>query len=637
MFDTVFMQILDMTIIAVPVILIVIVARFLLKGAPKVISYGLWFVVLFRLLCPLVIEAPVSIVPQMPSVSEPYHIQGETYSAAEADRTLNLADGGDWGSKSEEQSLKSLGQMESWDGAADGVFAQKLWLVTGKYVWIAGMIVMAGYALGSWRRLRRKLAGAVVLRDNIYLSDYIDAPFVLGIFCPKIYLPSALPAHEQGYILLHEQHHIRRLDHIVKILAFTALCLHWFNPLVWISFVLFAKDMEMSCDEAVIKKAGEGIRADYSALLLRFASDHTRFVGMPLAFGEGDAKGRIKNLANWKKPVLGAVIAAAVVSAMLAVGLLTDPLTSSGASGPEPENLSADRGSIRLEDNGASSIDAAVSAAVLAQEEPELPDGLIRVESHVILASSSSGSADEGEIDTVTEYALVLYEEYSPYADPDQEPERVAGSYIPTVLTFSVSEEGVYTLTEYWIPRDGSYYAEDIREKFPASAAEDALNAQDYVERLSAECWEKAKDWIREHDLPDVEIAALLDTICASPAEASNPGAYIEAHPKEYARLAAYGEFVLRYCMNRFLQGDETGLKGHVMMSVCEAIAEEWGEELLMDDAAPATGQDWFEAVRKNAEELAGQYEDQELEKYYPVSHILLKMMDESDEGRQTF
>lgn len=506
--DRIFMQILDMSGIAGFVILIVILARFLLKRAPKVISYGLWFAVIFRLLCPLAPEAPVSIVPKLPSVADSYRLPEVSHLSVGENRTLSNDDS--YGSRNGTgiERTEPLTEEIFVQGIADAPVPQNTWIAKVKYIWVMGIVAMAGYAVASWLRLKRRLKGAVWDRDTVYLSDYIVAPFVLGLLRPRIYLPSALSWDEQEYILLHERHHIRRGDHIVKALAFTALCIHWFNPLVWIAFVLFTGDMEMSCDEAVIRKAGEGIRADYSASLLRLAAGHSRIAGFPLAFGEGDTKGRIKNLANRKKPVLGAVIAAAAAGLALAVGLLTNPLTSSGAFGQEPENLSANRRSIRPEDDGASSIDAAVSAAILAQEEPELLD---------------------------------------------------------------------------------------------------------------------------------VEIAALLDTICGSPAEASNPGAYIEAHPKEYARLAAYGEFTLRYCMNRFLQGDETGLKGHVMMSVCETIAEEWGEELLTGDVTPATGQDWFAAVRAHAEELSEQYEDQELEKYYPVSYILLKMMGESDEGRQTF
>ena len=187
-------------------------------------------------------------------------------------------------------------------------------------VWLAGIGVLAVYSVVSLLRLRRKLIGALPLRENICLADYIDSPFVMGIIHPKIYLPSSLSEQEQGYIILHEQHHIRRGDHIMKALAFLALCIHWFNPLVWVAFILSSKDMEMSCDEAVVKKLGEGIRADYSASLLSLATGRRIIAGTPLAFGEGDTKSRIKNLLNWKRPkvwitVLAAVVCLAIVAA----------------------------------------------------------------------------------------------------------------------------------------------------------------------------------------------------------------------------------------------------------------------------------------------------------------------------------
>jgi len=142
----------------------------------------------------------------------------------------------------------------------------------------------------------------MLLRDNVYLADHIDTAFVLGVLQPKIYLPSNVPERERSFILAHEQHHIRRFDPVMKLLAYVALCIHWFNPLVWIAFVLAGKDMEMSCDEAVIRKLGSEIRADYAASLLRLTTHKKLISGMPLAFGEGDTKGRIANMAKWRKP-----------------------------------------------------------------------------------------------------------------------------------------------------------------------------------------------------------------------------------------------------------------------------------------------------------------------------------------------
>jgi beta-lactamase regulating signal transducer with metallopeptidase domain len=169
------------------------------------------------------------------------------------------------------------------------------------------------YSVISLLKLKRKLTGAVWLRCNIYLADSHLTPFVIDVIRPRIYLPSALSERERDYIILHERTHIRRLDHIVKLAAFLALSIHWFNPLVWVAFMCCMKDMEMSCDEAVMKKMGDGIGADYSASLLSLATGRKILAGAPLAFGEGNTKSRIKNVLHYKKPtfwiVAGSVLA----------------------------------------------------------------------------------------------------------------------------------------------------------------------------------------------------------------------------------------------------------------------------------------------------------------------------------------
>ena len=192
-------------------------------------------------------------------------------------------------------------------------------------LWLTGIGAMTAYSVISLAMVRRRLIGAVHLRENIYLADYVESPFVMGWLCPKIYLPSALSEQEQGYIILHEQHHIRRGDHIIKALSFLALCIHWFNPLVWLAFILSGKDMEMSCDEAVVRKLGEGIRRDYSASLLSLATGRRIIAGTPLAFGEGDTKSRIRNMLRWKKPSIWITAMAAVLCAAVAMACAGNP------------------------------------------------------------------------------------------------------------------------------------------------------------------------------------------------------------------------------------------------------------------------------------------------------------------------
>jgi len=306
-----FPKILDMSITASIVVLVVIAARLLLKKAPKVISYALWGVVLLRLLCPFSFESAISIVPNVPEIEQTNlntalpDIDFETYSDWEANR-ITL-----------EQSTGSESVNVTIKHSADPTLYLSI-------IWIAGIAAMLAYSVVSYIRLRRKFSIAVPLRDNIFIADDVKSPFVVGFVRPRIYLPGGLGEKEQEYIILHEQHHICRGDHIVKLLAFAALSIHWFNPLVWLAFVLSSKDMEMSCDEAVIRKAGEEIRADYSASLLTLATGRRIFAGAPLAFGEGDTTGRIKNLSAWKKPVLWVVIAAVIGCVLLAACLLTN-------------------------------------------------------------------------------------------------------------------------------------------------------------------------------------------------------------------------------------------------------------------------------------------------------------------------
>lgn len=277
-FSACFPKLLNMSLTASVVIVFVLLLRFLLKKAPKIISYALWGLVLFRLLCPISLESGLSLfglvhAPVTPSGTLTSSIE---YIPSDLVQT-----------ESPSAVLPAPGMEET---APQGVeqpaaHAAETPVVLAADIWVAGVLGMGLYGVISYLRLRRKLVTASPLRENIYLADGISSPFVLGLLHPKIYLPSSLGEQELPYIVLHEQHHIRRLDHLVKVLAFVALSLHWFNPLVWLAFVLAVRDMEMSCDEAVIRKMGDGIRADYTASLLSLATGKHIIAGMPLAFG----------------------------------------------------------------------------------------------------------------------------------------------------------------------------------------------------------------------------------------------------------------------------------------------------------------------------------------------------------------
>ena len=312
MLENAFIRVLDMSKTASIVIAVVLVARLLLKKAPKWISYALWAVVLLRLICPFSIEAPISVVPPM-----------ETVSAEIVDAALPKFEFETITDQQINQQIVATTPQDMPYTQVGRSLEPTQWLSA---IWLVGIAVMLIYSAVSYIKLRRRLVEAALLRGNIYLADRISSPFVMGVVRPKIYMPSDIGESEREYIILHEQCHIRRFDHIVKVLGFAALCVHWFNPLAWLAFVLAGKDMEMSCDEAVIETLGSEIRADYSASLLGLATGRRLIAGIPLAFGEGDTRGRIRNLAKWKKPVVWVVIIAVVICAVLAMCLLTDPV-----------------------------------------------------------------------------------------------------------------------------------------------------------------------------------------------------------------------------------------------------------------------------------------------------------------------
>lgn len=314
-----FPGILNMSLAASVIIGAVLLARLLLKRAPKGFSYVLWWVVLFRLLCPISISAGISLL----GVTQAPAREATRYTTAvEYVRPAPVSGGeAELLPQNQEEPESQLPVMEDTEPSNPSFGAAAIVAV----VWLLGGAAMAGYGLWSYRKVRRSLVGALRLRDNIYLADHIPSPFVMGLLRPRIYLPSGLGGQEQEYIICHEQYHIRRKDHMVKVLFFLALCLHWFNPLVWLAFCLMGRDMEMSCDEAVVKSLGGDIRAEYSASLLSLATGHKIIAGTPLAFGEGDAKGRIRNLARWKRPKRWAAALAALVCVSVAAACVANP------------------------------------------------------------------------------------------------------------------------------------------------------------------------------------------------------------------------------------------------------------------------------------------------------------------------
>lgn len=320
MLDKIFLQILNMSFTASFVIVFVLAARLFLKKAPRWISYALWSVVLFRLVCPFSFQGIWSLLPVHTQPFTPEILTAQTPQVSTGLPILNSA----------------INPVLPAPAAGASVNPLQVWTAAGEVIWLAGLGILLLYSIVSLIRLCFRLVGAVKLRENIFLADHISSPFVLGLIHPKIYLPSSLSETEQPYIILHEQTHIRRLDHVVKAIAFLALCLHWFNPLVWIAFFLCGQDMEMSCDEQVMNRIDSDIRQDYSSSLLGLATGRKMIAGTPLAFGEGNPKSRIKNVLGYRRPAFWVTAISLLLAAALGIGLLTNPYIRAAA----PSNTS---------------------------------------------------------------------------------------------------------------------------------------------------------------------------------------------------------------------------------------------------------------------------------------------------------
>jgi len=315
--DKVFLTVLNMSLTGAFVIAAICLARLPLKKAPKAISYCLWAVAGFRLLFPFSVKSVFSLLP-FNAAPIPTDIGMQNIPRIDSGiPVLNNAVSGVLPAATPAASANPL----------------QIWTATGAYAWLLGTAVMFIYGVASFIILKRKMRNAACIGDNIYEADNIQSPFVLGVFTPKIYLPPGLSEDEREYIVLHEKTHIRRYDHIVKFAAYFILCLHWFNPFAWIGFILCGADMEMSCDERVLREMGVKTKKAYSLSLLSLAVDRRVIGGSPLAFGEGGIKERVKNVLRFKKPSRVTIIAAAVLVAVLSLGFAMNRADDTGLFG----------------------------------------------------------------------------------------------------------------------------------------------------------------------------------------------------------------------------------------------------------------------------------------------------------------
>jgi beta-lactamase regulating signal transducer with metallopeptidase domain len=329
--DRIFLTVLNMSVTASFVIAAVLLARLFLRRAPKIISYALWAVALFRLLFPFTIESVFSLMPfnaeTIPPTLVAEHINSIDSGIDFVDVPVNDFIG----------QMHEEGRGPDMYGNQRTVYPLRGFVYFGAYLWLVGAAALLLYAVARYIRLKRRVSLAVRMEGIVYETDRIDSPFVLGLIRPRIYIPTGMDTALTAHIIEHERTHIKRRDYIVSVIAFAALALHWFNPLVWVTYMLMLRDMESSCDEAVLRNSNEDIRREYSSALLSFSRGRTQQLSFPLAFGEQSVKERVKNVLNFKKPSRVIIVVAVAVVAALSVGFAVNRVEKEPASSTMPE------------------------------------------------------------------------------------------------------------------------------------------------------------------------------------------------------------------------------------------------------------------------------------------------------------
>ena len=306
-----FLKIINMSISASWLVLAVLILRFVLKKAPKWINVLLWGIVAIRLICPFSFESPLSLIPSAETI--PLNI------GMDSTPTINS------GISAINNAVNPI--ISQFNTPMAGASINPLQITIGiyEYIWIFGMIALALYTAISYWRLHRKVDTAVRYKDNIFQSENVSSPFVFGIIKPRIYLPFKMNGQDLEHVVAHEHAHIRRKDHWWKPFGFLLLTIHWFNPLMWMAYVLLCRDIELACDEKVIKELGNEQRGDYTQALVACSVNRRMIAACPLTFGEVGVKERVKSVMNYKKPALWVIIIAVIVCVGVAVCFLTNP------------------------------------------------------------------------------------------------------------------------------------------------------------------------------------------------------------------------------------------------------------------------------------------------------------------------
>ena len=335
---TAFLKLANMSISASWLVLAILVLRLVLKKAPKWVNVLLWGIVAVRLICPFTIESALSLIPSTQTI--PMNIEMAAKPAIDS------------GVEVVNSVVNPMIAASFTPNPGASANPLQIWIPLIAVIWLFGMVLMFLYTAISYWRLNRRIDTAVLFRDIIFQSENVSSPFVLGIIKPKIYLPLQMNEQDLQHVVAHELAHIRRKDHWWKPLGFLLLTVYWFNPLMWVAYILLCRDIELACDEKVIAKLANEQRADYTQALVACSVNRRMIAACPLAFGEVGVKDRVKSIMNYRKPAFWIIVTALVLCVVVAVCFLTNPLEDSWIK------VTHGAASVELECNFASPINA---------------------------------------------------------------------------------------------------------------------------------------------------------------------------------------------------------------------------------------------------------------------------------------
>ena len=453
--EAVFIKLLNISITAGYLVLAVVLLRLLLKKAPKAIFVAMWALVGLRLIVPFSLESIFSLIPSAEPVPEDI--------AFVPIPTVQT------GVQFFNSTVNPILQQSFAPAPGASVNPMQIVLRIASTLWAVGVAVMLGYCAFSYLRIHRKVWEAAYLKDRIWLCDSISSPFILGLFRPKIYLPSNMNAQDMEYVLAHENAHLKRRDHLWKPLGFLLLAVYWFNPLMWLAYILLCRDIELACDEKVLKQMGSEAKKPYSEALLNCSVKPRMIAACPLAFGEVGVKDRIKSVLNYKKPAFWIIIVAIVLCIAAVAFFFTNP-------------VSTDK-----------KMSAFIESEILKHHQHDDSEDYFCCTNWVAFGKDKDG-------DTTTLYMWVHYAEFS----YDNGVKSGMSALTPTVITIK-NNQGNYELVEYWEPRNGAYYDDDILAKFPWYLYPHVFYRDIFVDLDLKACEKKAEEYFSSASIPGVK------------------------------------------------------------------------------------------------------------------------------------